>query len=146
MALRPYTLYPTHELIQWLRRPGGSTLATKTSTATSILFLIAILAVGMGSMQSFRGQLMSVMIEEQDTLVERIADNLDQKLLALQRVLLLSAIEITEADIASSDAAQRYLESNTGLFAAVDRSTFLAKAGAPGPSSGQRHLSLPAHR
>jgi diguanylate cyclase (GGDEF)-like protein/PAS domain S-box-containing protein len=112
----------------WLRGPASWTLATKTSTATSILFLTAILAVGMASMQSFRGQLMSVMIEEQDTLVERIADNLDQKLLALQRVLLLSAIEITEADIASSDAAQRYLDSNTGLFAAVDRSTFLFSA------------------
>ena len=68
---------------------------------------------------------MSVLIEEQDNLVERIADNLDQKLLALQRALALSAIEITEADIASPDAAQRYLDSNTGLYAAVDRSTFL---------------------
>ncbi len=123
-----YKLYPTHQLKTWLRRPAGWTLATKTSTATSMLFLVAIMAVGMASMQSFRGQLMSVMIEEQDTLVERIADNLDQKLLALQRVLLLSAIEITEADIASSDAAQRYLDSNTGLFAAVDRSTFLFSA------------------
>ncbi len=79
----------------------------------------------MASMRSFREQLMNVLIEEQDNLVERIADNLDQKLLALQRALALSAVEITEADIASSDAAQRYLDTNTGLYAAVDRSTFL---------------------
>jgi diguanylate cyclase (GGDEF)-like protein/PAS domain S-box-containing protein len=82
----------------------------------------------MASLHSFRTQLMQVMIAEQNTLVERIADNLDQKLLALQRVLALSAAEITEADLASSDAAQRYLDTNTGLFAGIDRSTFLFNA------------------
>ena len=123
-----YNLYPTHQMISWLRRPARSTLATKTSTVTSILFLVAILAVGLASMRSFREQLLNVLIAEQHTLVERVADNLDQKLLNLQRVLTLSAIEITEADIASSDAAQRYLDTNTGLFAAVDRSTFLFSA------------------
>jgi hypothetical protein len=93
-----------------------------------MLFLGAILAVGMASMRSFREQLMNVMIADQNTLVERIADNLDQKLLALQRALVLSAAEITEADIAFPDAAQRYLDTNTGLYAAVDRSTFLFTA------------------
>jgi len=80
-------------------------------------------------MRSFREQLMNVLIEEQDTLVERIADNLDQKLLALQKTLILSAIEIREADVASSDAAQQYLDRNTGLYAVVDRSTFLFTGG-----------------
>src|SRR6202049_2292286 len=83
-----YNLYPTHQLISWLQRPARWKLATKTSTAISILFLGAILAVGMTSMQSFREQLMNVLIEEQDTLVERIAGNLDQKLVALQRALM----------------------------------------------------------
>ncbi len=101
------------------------TLATRTSTATSLLFLFAILAVGMASMHSFRTQLTNVMIAEQNILVDRIADNLDQKLRALQRTLMFSAIEITEADVASSDAAQEYLDTNTGLYASVDRSIFL---------------------
>jgi diguanylate cyclase (GGDEF)-like protein/PAS domain S-box-containing protein len=125
---RAYRLYPAHLLATWLRKPTRWKLATKTATVISILFLGAILTVGVASMHSFREQLMNVLIDDQNTLVERIADNLDQKLLALQRALALSAIEITEADIASSDAAQRYLDTNTGLYAAVDRSTFLFTA------------------
>jgi diguanylate cyclase (GGDEF)-like protein/PAS domain S-box-containing protein len=79
-------------------------------------------------MRSFHEQLRNVLFAEQDNLVGRIADNLDQKLLRLQRVLTLSAGDITEADIASSDAAQRYLDANTGLYASIDRSTFLFSA------------------
>ncbi|MEO8752183.1 MAG: EAL domain-containing protein [Casimicrobiaceae bacterium] len=108
-----------------LRRP---TLATRTATATSILFLATILVVGVASLQSFRTQLMNVLVMEQNTLVERIADNVDQKLLALQKTLSLSAGEITEADIASSDGAQHYLDANTGLYASIDRSVFLFDA------------------
>lgn len=63
------------------RRLSRPTLATKTATATSILFLAAILVVGIASMHSFRTQLMNVLIAEQNTLVERIADNVDQRLL-----------------------------------------------------------------
>jgi diguanylate cyclase (GGDEF)-like protein/PAS domain S-box-containing protein len=112
-------------LLQRLIRPS---LATRTASGISVLFLTTILAVGMASMHSFRTQLMNVMVAEQNTLVERIADNVDQKLLGLQRVLQLSASEITEADVASSDAAQRYLDRNSGLYAAIDRSVFLFSA------------------
>src|SRR5215470_17493009 len=111
-----------------LPRSAHASLATRTSTVTSLLFLAAILAVGGASLFNFRTQHLSVMIEQQDTLVDRIADDLDQKLIALQRVMQLSAAEITEADVASHEAAQRYLETNTGLFASVDRSTFLFTA------------------
>ena len=47
-------------------------------------------------MHSFRTQLMNVMIAEQNTLVERIADNVDQKLLGAAAHPALSASEITE--------------------------------------------------
>src|SRR3954469_6901967 len=120
-----HNLYLTHNSMQQLAGPARSTLATKTSTVISILFLAAMLAVGMASMYSFRTQLMNVVIAEQNTLVERVADNLDQRLLSLQRTLQLSANEITEEDIASSESAQRYLDRNTGLYAALDRSSFL---------------------
>ncbi len=108
-----------------LLRLKRSTLATRTATAISVLFLATIVAFGLASLQSFRTQLTNVMIAEQNTLVERIADNVDQKLRALQRILSLSAREIGEGDVASSEAAQRYLDSNTGLYAATDRSVFL---------------------
>jgi diguanylate cyclase (GGDEF)-like protein/PAS domain S-box-containing protein len=121
-------LYATFKLSSLARRVSTCSLATKTSTVTSILFLGAILSVGTAAMYSFRSLLVRVVIADQNTLVERIADSQDQKLLALQRALLLSANEIREADLASSEAAQRYLDSNTGLYAAVDRSTFLFTA------------------
>jgi diguanylate cyclase (GGDEF)-like protein/PAS domain S-box-containing protein len=108
-----------------LTRPS---LANKTAMATSVLFLAAILAVGLASLSSFRNQLTSVLIAEQDTLVNRIADNVDQKLLGLKKVLSASAAEITDADVADFDAAQRYLDRNTGLYAAIDRSIFLFSA------------------
>ena len=60
-----------------------------------MLFLTAILAVGMASMLSFRKELTKVMLAEENTLVERIADNVNQKLLALQRILASSASDIT---------------------------------------------------
>jgi len=104
------------------------TLATKTSTVTSILFLTTILAIGMASLYSFRTELMNVIIAEQNTFVDIVADSVDQRLRGRQRALQLSAKEITESDIATSDAAQHYLDTNTGLFATMDRSTFLFSA------------------
>jgi diguanylate cyclase (GGDEF)-like protein/PAS domain S-box-containing protein len=111
-----------------VRKPARVTLATKTSIATSLLFLVTILAIGMAALQSFRQQMWNVMVADQNTLVVRIADNLDQKLLTLQTALKLSASEITPADLQSSDTAQRYLDTTTGLFAVVDRSIFLFTA------------------
>src|SRR5687767_4486467 len=117
-------LYATHKLTELFRRLLRPSLANKTAMATSILFLAAISAVGLASLSSFRNQLLGVLIAEQDTLVERIADNVDQKLIGLKKVLGASAAEITDGDVATFDAAQAYLDRNTGLHAAVDRSIF----------------------
>jgi diguanylate cyclase (GGDEF)-like protein/PAS domain S-box-containing protein len=80
------------------------------------------------SLDAFRIQLMNVIVAEQNVLMERIAEDLDNKLLQLQRALTVSASEITEDDLVSSSAAQYYLDNNTGLFASFDRSTFLFSA------------------
>jgi diguanylate cyclase (GGDEF)-like protein/PAS domain S-box-containing protein len=107
------------------RRLSRSTLATKTSTATSLLFLVAILAIGTTALFAFRSELLDVMVADQNRLVQRVADSQDQKLISLQKALIQSASEIRDADVVSSDAAQRYLDTNTGLYAGFDRSTFL---------------------
>ena len=112
----------------WAQRAARSTLATRTSSATSVLFLTAMLAVGTAALYSFRSQITDVMIADQNRLLERVADNLNQKLLGLQKALTESARDIHDPDVASGDAAQRYLDRNTGLYAAVDRSTFLFDA------------------
>jgi diguanylate cyclase (GGDEF)-like protein/PAS domain S-box-containing protein len=111
-----------------VRRLPEPSLATRTSAMTSILVLGAILAIGTMSLDAFRTQLMNVIVAEQNVLLERIADNLDHKLLLLQRALTLSASEISEDDLVSSNAAQHYLDTNTGLYASFDRSTFLFSA------------------
>src|SRR5437016_10620923 len=80
---------------------------------------------GTTALYSFRSKLLDVMVADQDRLLQRVADSQEQKLLSLQKALIQSASEIRDADIASSDAAQRYLDTNTGLYAGFDRSTFL---------------------
>jgi len=122
------TLITPFNLHAFMRRAARSTLATQTSSATSVLFLAAILVMGIAALYSFRSQLMNIMLADQNTLIERVADNIDQKLLALQKALISSSSDIHESDVATSDAAQRYLDRNTGLYAAVDRSTFLFTA------------------
>jgi diguanylate cyclase (GGDEF)-like protein/PAS domain S-box-containing protein len=110
---------------QWIARLSRPSLATRTSAATSVLFLAAILAVGVASLDSFRSQLMNVMVAEQNAVVGAMAEALNQKLVDRQSALTLSAKEITESTLATPEAAQHYLDNNTGLFAAFDRSVFL---------------------
>ncbi len=123
--VRVIGLYGTKQHLSWWDRLSHLSLATKTATAISALFVVTVLTVGVTSMTSFRQQLVRGVITEQQVVVDRVVDDLDQRLRGLQRILRISAAEITEADVASSDRAQRYLDRNTGLFAAVDRSIFL---------------------
>ena len=58
---------------------------------TSILVLAAILAIGTMSLDAFRTQLMNVIVAEQNVLMVRIAEDLDNKLLQLQRAVSRTA-------------------------------------------------------
>ncbi|AKJ30129.1 Na+/proline symporter / Sensor histidine kinase PrlS [Caldimonas brevitalea] len=73
----------------------------------------------------FRNNLEQTLYREQSTFTTSVAENLDQQLVTLKNALLLSALAVTEADVASSDAAQRYLDTNAGLNAIFERSVFL---------------------
>ena len=121
-------VYATFSLAGLVNRFAGTSLATKTATATSILFLGALFAVGALSLHAFRDELTGVIVTGQNTLLGQVAENVNEKLWRLLKVLKASASEITEEELSSSDAAQRYLDRNTGLFASVDRSIFLFSA------------------
>jgi len=123
-----HDVYRTFSPLAMSRRFTRVSLATRTAMATSMLFLAGILAVGAASLHAFRTQLIDVVVDEQGTLVTHVTDEVNSKLWTLLRVLKASAREIGEAELGSSDAAQRYLDTNTGLFAAVDRSIFLFSA------------------
>lgn len=100
-------------------------LSTRISVVTSVLFLIGILVVGAVSLNGFRSQLKDVLEDQQNTLLQRVADNLDQKLVMMQRGLVLSAKTVKPSDIATADDAQRFLDAQTGLQAMFERSVFL---------------------
>lgn len=101
------------------------TLSSRISAVTSLLFLVTILAIGTLALNAFRSELKEVLVAQQNTLLERLADDLDQRLLMLQRALTVSAQTVTSDNVTSGDAAQRFLDGNAGLHAVFDRSVFL---------------------
>lgn len=100
-------------------------LSTRLSLLTALLCLLSFLAVGLISLNGFRAKLKETLIDQQDTLMESVASGLDQKMLLLQRGLVLTAKQVKPWDLANSDSAQRFLDSQTGLHAMFDRSVFL---------------------
>jgi diguanylate cyclase (GGDEF)-like protein/PAS domain S-box-containing protein len=108
-----------------LKAFSNFSLGTRISAITSLLFLGALLIIGIVSLNAFRNELKSALVEQQNTFVRRVADDLDQKLLTLQHALVTSAAGITPSNIETSDSAQKYLDTNTGLFSLFDRSVFL---------------------
>lgn len=110
---------------RWLHALLKLRLSTRISVVTSVLFLVGILMVGVISLNGFKSQLKDVLVDQQNTLLQRIADNLDQKLVMLQRGLVLSARTVRPQDLATPDDAQKFLDTNTGLHAMFERSIFL---------------------
>lgn len=90
-----------------------------------MLFAVVIVLVGAISLQSFKESLNEVLVSDQKALLSRIAEDLDATVVRLRGALVASAKTVTAADVVSSDAAQRFLDANTGLTALFDRSTFL---------------------
>jgi|GEM_PF-4685386 len=101
------------------------TFSMRVAAGAALLFLMTVLAIGFLSSSSFKGDLSEILLAQQYTLLTRIAGNLDQKLLTIQRGLVLSAQNVTPADVASTDGAQRFLDNSTGLQALFDDYLFL---------------------
>ena len=108
-----------------LRRLIPQSLAARASVAISLAFLVAIAAIVAVSLRTFNSQLISVLSSDQNLLLGRISENIDQRIELLQDALQTSARKITAADLSSHDRAQAALERNDGLAAVFDRSIFL---------------------
>ena len=108
-----------------MRRLVPQSLAGRASVAISAVFLLAIVAIASVSMRTFNSQLLSVLSSDQNLLLGRISENIDQRLGLLQNSLQASTRKITAADLSSHDRAQSVLERNDGLAAVFDRSIFL---------------------
>src|SRR4051812_42448456 len=76
---------------QFMRSLKHPTLTARTTAAMSLLFLIAIWGLASFYLHSFRNQTKDLIVEEQNALVDRIADDLDQRLRYLQKALTDSA-------------------------------------------------------
>jgi len=108
-----------------IRRLAPQSLAARASVAISVVFLVAIAAIASVSLRTFNSQLISVLSSDQNILLGRISENVDQRLELLQDALQTSASKITAADLATHAGAQSVLARNDGLAAVFDRSIFL---------------------
>ena len=100
-------------------------LRTKIAIATTLLLTALIALSTFASYRLIKPELRDVVTSQLDTLASNIADDLNQRLLVMQRVLAASASTVTAKDLANGDAAQRFLEVNKGTLAVFDRSIFL---------------------
>jgi signal transduction histidine kinase len=108
---------------QWRWQP--LTVSTKVAMGISSLFVITISILSALSLDSFKTNLKTVFLAQQSTLTGRIADELDRKLLTMQKALVSGAKTASAADLANAEDAQQFLDRNVGLHALFDRSTFL---------------------
>ena len=105
-------------LKRWL---APQSLATRASVAISFVFLVAIAAIASYSLRIFDSQLISVLSTDQNLLLGRISENVDQQLELLQGALRTSAAHIAPADLSDHASAQAVLKRNDGLAAIFDR-------------------------
>ena len=115
----------TAKMPQSLLRLVPRSLATRASLGTSVVFLVGMAVMALVSLKTFDNQLTTVLFSQQDLLVQRMAENVDQRIELLQSALRDSAAHIVEADLATPATARAALERNDGLASVFDRAVFL---------------------
>lgn len=100
-------------------------LPTQVAFLTTLALVIVMFSLTAIQLSMFKKNLQEALFGEQKIFTASIADNLNQQLTTLKNALLSSARSVTASDVASSEAAQRYLETNAGLNAIFERSVFL---------------------
>lgn len=110
------------------RRSNPLGLSTQIAFIATVLLVLTMFATTGIQLWLFKRNLQETLFGEQSVLTASVAANLDQQLITLKNALNSSARAVTEADVASSEAAQRYLDTNAGLNAIFERSVFLFSA------------------
>src|SRR5262245_237968 len=100
-------------------------LRAKIAVATALLLAALIALSTYASYRLFKPELRDVVHSQLDTLATNIADDVNQRLVLMQRVLAASASTITHKDLLNSDAAQQFLDENKGTLSVFDRSIFI---------------------
>ncbi|WKB50728.1 hypothetical protein [Eleftheria terrae] len=100
-------------------------LSNKVAAISAVALAMMALLITTLQLRLFRSNLEQTLHKEQASFTTSMAENLGQQLVTLKNALSLSALAVTELDVASSDAAQRYLDTNAGLNAIFERSVFL---------------------
>lgn len=100
-------------------------LKTKISLAVSILLIMLVVTIGLVAINAFKSKLTEIVVAQQDTLVTRIAEDLDQHLSTIHNALIKAATTIPHDIVNDSDKAQKFLDSNAGTLSLFDRSIFI---------------------
>lgn len=106
-------------------QPNRLRLSTKVGIVAVVSLLLTTVVTTMLQLRLFKGNLEETLRREQQTLVNSIAQDLDRQLITLKNALVGSAQAVTEADVLSSESAQKYLDTSAGLNAIFERSVFL---------------------
>jgi PAS domain S-box-containing protein len=116
-------------LLHYLASSPLHRLSLGARTNISLAFvLIGTLLLSVAGLVSVKESFKTTLVKQQEVLVDRVADDLDQKLLQLQIALEATASTVTGETIANADSAQAFLDGNKALLTMFDRSLFLFSA------------------
>jgi signal transduction histidine kinase len=107
------------------RQPSAFGMPAKLALIILLSLFPAFVALTVLQLWLFRKNLEQTIFTEQTLLTTSVAKEVDQQLVTLKNALIGSARAITKEDIATSEAAQAYLDTNVGLNLLFERSTFL---------------------
>src|SRR5579862_1807262 len=99
-------------------------LGARTNIALAFV-LVGTLLLGVAGLVSVKESFKATLVKQQEVLIERTTDDIDQKLLRLLGALTASATMVTRETIATADTAQAFLDGNKALHSMFDRSLFL---------------------
>lgn len=103
-------------------------LKLKIALLSSFLFVIAIFGMSAVILNQFDIYLNQNLIQQQDILVKRVARELDQRILLLQRSLRIVASNLPADALKHADSAQKYLDMQSETLSLFNRTLFLFNA------------------